>query len=141
MQCPKCKKEIEDNSLRCSFCNTKVASVCKHCGTVNPINALECSNCHSILLKKCSECGAVNFPNAKTCRKCGFEFVKPKLNQKPVYSPEMNSQQKVKARLIEAIKDGNSTIITLRGDSGSGKNLVLRYAANELKNAKIICFS
>lgn len=138
MQCPRCKNEIEDNSLKCSFCNTKVASVCKHCGTINPITAIECSNCHSALLKLCSECGAANLPNAKVCRKCGFEFIKPKSNQKLEYTPEMNSQQKVKARLLEAIKDAESNIITIKGDSGAGKNLVLRYTINELKNAKII---
>ena len=138
MQCPKCKKEIEETSLKCPHCGTKVASVCKDCGTINPITALECSKCHKVLLKICSECGAANFPNAKTCRKCGFEFVKPKFSYKPEYSPEANSQQKVKARLTDGVKNADSIIITISGESGIGKNLVLRYTINELKNAKLI---
>ena len=140
MQCPKCKNEIEDNSLKCKFCGTKIASVCKDCGTINPITAKECSNCHKVLLKICTECGAANLPEAKACRKYGMEFVIPqkKFNPKPEYSAEMNSQQKVKARLLDSIKDADKTIITLNGESGIGKDLVLRYTINELKNAKLL---
>ena len=138
MQCPKCKNQIEDNSLKCKSCGAKVASICKDCGTINPITATECSNCHKVLLKICDECGAANLPDAKFCRKCNVEFVKEKFNLQPEYTAEMNSQQKVKARLLDSIKNANSCIITLCGESGVGKNLVLRYAANDLKNAKII---
>ena len=142
MQCPRCKKEIDDNSLKCKFCNSKVASVCKNCGAINPITSTECSNCHKVLLKICSSCGSANLPDAKACRKCGAEFeiqqVQKKFNPKPEYTAEMNSQQKVKAKLLDAIKDGCSTIITINGESGIGKNLVLRYTINELKNAKLI---
>lgn len=138
MQCPKCKKEIEDNSLKCSHCGCKVASVCKNCGTINPITSTECSGCHTTLIKICSECGAANLPSAKSCRKCGIEFVQPNATPKLEYSATKNSQQKVKAKLLEAIKDADSSIITINGESGVGKNLVLRYAINDLKNAKLI---
>ena len=109
--------------MKCKFCGTKIASVCKDCGTINPITAKECSNCHKVLLKICTECGAANLPEAKACRKCGMEFVIPqkKFNPKPEYSAEMNSQQKVKARLLDSIKDADKTIITLNGESGIGK--------------------
>lgn len=138
MQCPKCKNEIEDNALRCDHCGAKVASVCKNCGTINPITSTECSGCHKVLIKICSECGAANLPDSKSCRKCGIEFVKPKTTAKPEYSANKNSQQKVKAKLLEAIKDGETSVITITGESGIGKNLVLRYTINELKNAKLI---
>lgn len=138
MQCPKCKKEIEEHSLKCVHCGTRLASVCKECGTINPITATECSNCHKVLLKICTECGAANLPDAKSCRKCGFEFVKIQNIPRPEYSVEKMSQQKAKAQLIEKIKDGNTRIIHLAGESGVGKNLVLRYAINDLKNANLI---
>ena len=138
MLCPKCKSQIEENSLKCKNCGAKIASICKDCGAINPINATECSKCHKILLKICDECGAANLPDAKFCRKCNVEFVKEKFIPQPKYTAEMNSQQKVKVKLIDSIKDANSCIITLCGESGVGKNLVLRYAANDLKNAKII---
>ena len=75
MQCPKCKKEIDDKSLICQFCNKKIGSICKVCNTYNPINAEKCSNCNQILLKIWSECGAANFPEATSCRKCGIDFI------------------------------------------------------------------
>lgn len=141
MQCPRCKNEIEDNSLKCSFCKARVGLLCKDCGTYNLITATECAGCGKVLLKICSECGAANLPNAKECRKCGMEFVseeaKAELLQ-PMYFASMNSQQKVKAKLLEGIKDADAKIITLGGESGIGKNLILRYTINELKNAKLI---
>ena len=140
MQCPKCKKEIEEDSLKCKYCGTKVASVCKNCGTINLITSTECQNCHNVLLKLCPACGAANLPDAKLCRKCGGEFmqVQKKFDTKPEYNAEKSSQQKVKAKLLNAIKNADSTIITINGESGIGKNLVLRYTINELKNAKLI---
>lgn len=138
MQCPKCKKEIDENLLKCPYCGTKAASVCKDCGTVNLINATECKNCHKVLIRICQSCGAANLPEAHTCRKCGFEFIKKKIISKPEYSAQMDSQQKVKARLIDAIKDADSTVITLTGESGIGKNLVIKYVMNEIKSKNII---
>ncbi len=140
MQCPKCKKEIEDNSLKCKYCNTKIASICKTCGAINLITSTECSNCHKVLLKLCDSCGAANLPDAKSCRKCGYEFKQEekKTHVKLEYTAEMSSQQKAKSKLLNAIKDGNTKIITLSGESGCGKNLVLRSAISELKNAKLI---
>ena len=141
MQCPKCKQEIENNSLKCSFCGAKVGSICKTCGTYNPITAIECSGCGAELIKICPECGAANLPNAKLCRKCKINLQKQdefKQNNIPAYSASMSSQQKVKTKLLEAIKDADAKIITIGGESGFGKNLVLRYSINELKNAKLI---
>ncbi|MCM1003909.1 MAG: hypothetical protein NC408_06155 [Candidatus Gastranaerophilales bacterium] len=142
MQCPKCKKEIEDNSLKCSFCGAKAGSLCKDCGSYNPITAVTCTSCGKELLKICTECKAANLPDAKKCRKCGIEFVKPESAAdkiQPVYFASLNSQQKIKAKLVEGIKDADIRIITLAGESGIGKNLVLRYIINnELKSAKLI---
>lgn len=145
MQCPKCKNEISANSLRCENCGVRVASVCKNCGAVNPIRAVECKNCHTLLLKICTECGSANIPDADYCRKCGVEFVQGgsisakktgSLNME--YKAETFSQQKAKTCLIDSIKDADTSIITLDGESGCGKNLILRYAVNELKNAKLV---
>ena len=58
MLCPKCKKEIEDNVLICNHCSTKVASICKRCGTYNLITSKECISCGEKLLKICDKCGA-----------------------------------------------------------------------------------
>ena len=147
MQCPKCKKEIEGNSLKCNNCGTRVASVCKNCGAINDIRSIECSNCHNVLLKICTECGSANLPEAESCRKCGVKFVEEKQVKKKdntikaEYTAQVFSQQKAKIALMECIKDIDTTIITLNGESGLGKNLILRYITNDLKNAKLIWLS
>jgi len=147
MLCPKCKTELDDKTVKCPECGTRVASVCKKCGTVNNIRAIECSNCHQQLLKICAECGSANLPHAENCRKCGITFIaneptkftdKKEESKMPKYSVETKSQQKVRASLIDAIKDAEKSIITLSGESGSGKNLVLRYIISDLKGAKLI---
>ena len=141
MLCPKCKKEIGENDLICAHCSTKVASICKKCGARNLITSRECDSCGEKLLKICDSCGAANLPNVKSCRKCGASF--KEMNKKeekitPVYQGDYNSQQKVKAKLIEAIKNADTKIITVSGTSGIGKSLVVRSAINELKNAKVL---
>ena len=145
MHCPKCKQEIQDKTLKCDFCGARVGSFCKKCGAYNLITSTECSECHEILLKICPECGAANLPNSATCRKCAYTFVveepvKTKENSSihPIYFAATNSQQKTKAKLVEGLKDADSRVITVSGDSGIGKNLVLRCAINELKDAKLI---
>ena len=67
MRCPKCKKEIDDNSLKCAYCGTKVATVCKKCGAINPIRAINCSVCNNQLLKLCKKC-------KKLCKKSFNHF-------------------------------------------------------------------
>ena len=141
MQCPKCKQEIEDKSLKCSFCGARVGSLCKHCGEYNLITAKTCEACGEALLRICSECGAANLPDAPSCRKCGIDFLSEETKEdlkQPMHFADMNSQQRVKAKLLEGIKDANVRVISLCGESGLGKNFVLRYAINDLKNAKLI---
>ena len=141
MLCPKCKKEIPDNSLKCSFCEARVGLVCQDCGTYNPITSTECINCNKTLIKICSECKAANLPSAKYCRKCHIEFIQNEEKSNNINSENlvpMNSQQKIKAKLIEGIKDSEKKIITVSGPSGCGKNLVIRHTINNLKNAKLI---
>ena len=78
MLCIKCKKIIPDNQLRCSYCHTKVQSVCPVCGQVNPITSEYCKRCGLQLLKHCKKCNSINLPSAKICRKCSYPFVKDK---------------------------------------------------------------
>lgn len=137
MQCPKCKTELESTTLKCNVCGTRVASVCKKCGHINPITAIECINCNNTLLRICPECNSANLPEAEVCRKCGKDF-KVSAIEPPKYNAEKNSQQKVKSDLIQAIKQGGISVITLCGESGTGKNLIIRYAINELKNANVV---
>ena len=143
MLCPKCKKEIKNNSLKCEHCGARTGSLCTNCGSFNPITATECNKCKKVLLKICSECNSANLPNAKKCRKCGIEFVSVSTKDaaNPINFNNLNSQQKVKSLLLEGIKNIDHKIITISGMSGSGKNLIIRTVANELKNANLIWFT
>ena len=138
MRCTKCKTELDSKTLKCTNCGTRVASICKICGYINPITALECSHCHEQLLKLCPKCGSANLPTAKNCRKCGFTFKKTEEIQKPKYFSQMMSQQKIKSSLTEAIKDADTSVISLNGESGSGKSLVLRCVISDLKKSNLI---
>lgn len=150
MNCPKCKKQLDEKTIKCPHCNTKIGSLCKFCGAYNPITATSCSNCHAELLKRCKECKSLNLPEATSCRKCGYKFAQNLNNDEELnlYIEENEpiiqsaykaiSQQKAKNSLVQAIKDDSVKIISISGESGIGKNLILRFAANELKSYKFI---
>lgn len=75
MICPKCKQQIPEKSLKCSFCSARIGTLCKRCATYNSIYNLNCVNCNTELLRVCPECKSINFPNSTKCRKCGHSFV------------------------------------------------------------------
>ena len=137
MICPKCKNRIDNDLLKCPHCNTKIATVCKKCGTLNPINARICTNCKNELLKLCTKCNSANLPNAVKCRKCG-EIFKNDLSENIENNITKTSQQKAKSILLDSLKNSETSIITISGDSGTGKSLILRTAISELKNANIL---
>lgn len=94
MICPKCKKTIPENLLKCSSCGARIATFCKKCNAYNSIYNLKCVSCDNELLKICPECKGVNFPNAAECRKCHYEFFK-KLPQEPLKEPLQAESSKV----------------------------------------------
>lgn len=75
MICPKCKQQIPEKSLKCSFCSARIGTLCKRCATYNSIYNLNCVNCNTELLRVCTSCKSINFPNSVKCRKCGLSFV------------------------------------------------------------------
>ncbi|MBP7212043.1 hypothetical protein KBA27_04335 [bacterium] len=154
MKCPKCKKIIEDNSLKCTFCGARIGSVCKKCNTYNSIYNLKCTNCQEELLKICPSCKSINFPNVEKCRKCGFSFVTGKPAQakkvedavsedipanadKLIYEGKPCSQIKAKDILLKALKLPDKKIMAIIGEKGAGKSVVLKSAIAELREAKI----
>lgn len=88
MICPRCKKQIPNGTINCPHCNTKIGTVCKHCGAYNLIYNKSCVECGTELVKFCPHCKSANFPNAPACRKCGYSFKKAKLAAKRASSLE-----------------------------------------------------
>lgn len=159
MICPKCKKTIPEKSLKCSHCGARIASLCKKCNAYNSIYNLNCVNCNEELLKLCSSCKSVNFPNAMACRKCGHSFLQTKTIEETLeqtqmeenieapeavevepqlsYSANFHTQQKAKEIIIQGITSTDKKIISLSGEKGIGKTIVLKAAINTLSAYKI----
>lgn len=146
MICPKCKKQIPEKSLKCGFCGAKIATKCKKCGAYNSIYNLKCVNCNNELLKVCPSCKSVNLPDAIKCRKCGhifkeqpkedIEFTNESPNESilPNYDAKLYSQQNAKELLKKAFMSDNKKVISISGDNGIGKSIVLKSAINEFED-------
>lgn len=87
MHCPKCKHEIANNLLRCSFCGVKIKMVCPACQAINKFGSERCATCGVDLIKYCPSCNAANLPKMKSCRKCGYAL-NPDKTETIVYSLE-----------------------------------------------------
>ena len=104
MICPKCKKEIDDNSIKCPECGARVGRICPNCKTHNVISAMKCKNCNYVLLKSCPNCGATNTAKAKTCRRCGAELdVKKKVAPQQTQSQTVSNTQDSPRAIIESM--------------------------------------
>lgn len=153
MLCPKCKTEINDNSLKCEHCGARVGRICPNCKTHNIVTAHKCKNCGFELLKSCPNCGAANVSKSKTCRRCGAFLDKnhenshtpdnkPKqsvvIDAMPKYEAVYYTQANAKEKLKEAVLSSEIKVIALNGESGAGKNLVIRFVSTELKDKGIV---
>lgn len=177
MICPKCKKQIPEKSLKCTYCNTKIATFCKKCHAYNSIYNLNCEKCQNQLLKLCPSCKSVNLPNAVSCRKCGHDFLskvqdkkeefveqisenqdadsiisevseeaaqpvnlaseEPTLSQ-VISQGELYSQQKAKELIINGLLSIDKRVLSLSGQKGIGKSIVLKSTMHELKDHEIV---
>ena len=148
MLCPKCKNEIQENNLKCEACGTRVGRLCPNCKTHNVVTAHKCKNCGFELLKSCPNCGATNTSKATSCRRCGASFNKQKETKKsessvivdvmPKYEAVYYNQKEAQDKLKEAVLSSDIKIIALNGESGAGKNLVIRFVATELKDSGVV---
>ena len=141
MKCPVCKKTIPENALKCPYCKTRTGLLCKSCNTVNTVFDLKCKKCGKEILKTCPHCKSVNFPTAKACRKCGMPFIK---NEPTVtvdtleYRPELISQKNAVTVLTQSLLSDNKKILSLSGEKGIGKSVVLKESIQKLQEHKFI---
>lgn len=151
MLCPKCKKEIKPDSLKCDACGTRVGRLCPNCKSHNMVTAFACKNCGYTLLKTCKNCGATNTTKSTTCRRCGAFFDKeqeqsiqknssnsPIIDDMPKYEAIYYNHKNAENKLKQAVLDPDVKVIALNGESGVGKNLIIRFVTTELKDRGIV---
>ena len=69
MECPKCHKNIADNTTICPHCHKVLVLECPNCHNLN--ESAVCKKCGYIILTKCSKCGKTISTTQEKC-KCGF---------------------------------------------------------------------
>lgn len=139
MECPICKKNIPDSTLRCPSCKARTGLLCNSCGTVNRLGALVCKNCKTELLKLCKHCNSVNFPIATKCRKCGTilpssseKKISIGLTKKTVAKTQYTVSQATDV-LAKHIGSKIVKIISVTGQKGCGKTTLVNRVINDTK--------
>ena len=69
MECPKCHKNIAENSTVCPHCHKVLTLECPNCHSLSETPV--CEKCGYIILTKCSKCGKTVSTSSEKC-KCGF---------------------------------------------------------------------
>ena len=69
MECPKCHKNIAENSTVCPHCHKVLSLECPNCHSLSETPV--CEKCGYIILTKCSKCGKTVSTSSEKC-KCGF---------------------------------------------------------------------
>ena len=69
MECPKCHKNIAENTTVCPHCHKVLTLECPNCHSLSETPV--CEKCGYIILTKCSKCGKTVSTSSEKC-KCGF---------------------------------------------------------------------
>ena len=69
MECPKCHRNIAENSTVCPHCHKVLTLECLNCHSLSETPV--CEKCGYIILTKCSKCGKIVSTSCEKC-KCGF---------------------------------------------------------------------
>src|SRR5574344_582035 len=152
MKCPKCKKELAENIIKCPNCGIKIGRLCPNCNAYNLITNTTCISCGETLLKVCSKCHSINLPNATNCRKCGTELISKqerskeeeiieKQEQTLKYNANYYNLDNAKDVLITAINDNQIKIISINGNNDVGKTYLVNNLMGNLNANRIAWFT
>jgi len=134
MNCPKCNKELDNNSIKCPQCGTRIGRLCPTCKAYNLITSQNCTNCNETLLKVCPDCKSMNLPSSTICRKCGtsLDTIKPNnTSQISSYEANYHTLATAKDNIMSSIKAENIKIISINGNNELGKNYVFKALMKE----------
>ncbi len=148
--CKKCNAYNSIYNLNCVNCNNELLKICPSCKAVNFPNVAECRKCGNKFLSdekikkdiseeiEKKEVKAEEIDMEQVPEKPKEEVIEP-LNLN--YSHELHSQQKAKEILVKSLLDDSKKVISLSGQKGIGKTIVLKSSMQELKKSGIIWLS
>ena len=134
MKCPKCNAQLENNTIKCPVCSTRIGRLCPTCKTYNLITNRICESCGEELLKICPKCNAINLPTSSLCRKCGSNLGNNNQLQNNTvleteavkYNANYYSFSAAQDAIITAIEAQNIKVISVNGNNELGKDVIFK---------------
>lgn len=145
--CKKCRSYNSIYNLNCSICKNPLLKICPSCKSVNFPNAAECRKCSYEFEergKRKEEREETNIEEAKTQRgkdakqEDDYASMHPGIFASSDLSTEFHSQQKAKEILVSGLLSVDKKVISVNGQKGVGKSVVLKSAINELREQEIV---
>ena len=149
--CKKCHTYNSIYNLNCVNCNNELLKVCSSCKSVNFPNAIACRKC-GYGFEEDAKNEKQNVKNESKEQETDISSSPPPTSppeenhlnilhsstQKQEssslnYDAELHSQQKAKELLVQGLISIDKKVISLNGQKGIGKSIVLKTAMNELK--------
>lgn len=145
--CKKCRTYNSIYNLNCEKCENPLLKICPSCKSVNLPKATQCRKCKYVFLaleeETESQAEASVTPD-ETIQEQNPSTIAPEEEPKEVnepinlnYNAELYSQQRAKELLINGLLSTEKKIISLSGQKGIGKSIVLKSAIQELKGEEI----
>ena len=134
MKCPKCNAQLENNTIKCPVCGTRIGRLCPTCKTYNLITNRICESCGEELLKICPKCNAINLPTSSLCRKCGSNLINNNQVQNDTeleteavkYNANYYSFAAAQDAIITAIEAQNIKVVSVNGNNELGKDVIFK---------------
>ncbi len=148
--CKNCRTYNSIYNLNCTHCETPLLKICPSCKSVNFPNAKICRKCgHGFdgagkkedeiekreqELEDCSPVySCAHSPEIPSSIQANEPKIQSTNSSTINYDTELHSQQKAKELLLEGLLSIDKKIISLSGQKGVGKSIVLKSAIHELK--------
>lgn len=158
--CKKCQTYNSIYNLNCTNCNNPLLKICPACKGINLPNAPVCRKCNFAFMEKVKEESSQDLPHTshetppisqpskitpteeESKTEVQIEEIEEEPQQEPEsinlnYTAELHTQQKAKEMIAGGIMSEGKKVISLSGQSGIGKSVVLKSAINELKENQI----
>jgi len=141
--CKKCNAYNSIYNLNCANCNEELLKICPECKAVNFPNAVACRKCGhdfspSEITKEQIELTEILKIDEPEENELTLEIEPPPEKEvKILYDADFHSQQTAKTVLMNGFISENKKVISLSGQKGIGKSIVLKSAINELQDNQI----